>query len=92
MYEQVEEIKDIKTAPTTQPQVMVEMKAKEDVEAAEKAHSQVSEQVEEIKEIEIAPTTQPQVKDEEKAKENVEAAQSEIFAQIPYHLLVQDGN
>ena len=45
MYEQVEEIKDIKTAPTTQPQVMVEMKAKEDVEAAEKAPSKVSEQV-----------------------------------------------
>ena len=68
------------------------MKAKEDVEAAEKAPSKVSEQVQEIKEIEIAPTTQPQVKDEEKAKENVEAAQSEIFAQIPYHLLIQDGN
>ena len=59
MSEQVEEIKEIKTAPTKQPQVMVEMKAKEDFEAAEKVHSQVSEQVEEIKEIEIAPTTQP---------------------------------
>ena len=35
MYEQVEEIKEIKTAPTTQPQVKDEEKAKENVEEQE---------------------------------------------------------
>ena len=35
MNEQVEEIKEIKTAPTTQPQVKDEEKAKENVEAAQ---------------------------------------------------------